>query len=227
MARGPIQAMPDLGDAKGVVTTLLMQDTVRTQHGCLRWRGPTQRVGRRRYPMFTWRGHNTSAARWAWHLMSSPLKAGQQLIRLCEEELCIAPTHHTLKVSGYKAATRPAEATSEGNTSPTAPSPLSVPSRPSPDALLERHLQYQITNHARSRAQELGFTINEVLLAAADPEQSYVSSSARYDSGGYVHQRGDLAVVVNRESKTVITVLLRRKDQWEHGKDQRNGRAVS
>lgn len=222
MARGPILAMPDLGSVHRVVTELFMADTRRTHTGCLQWLGPVTRVGERRYPFFTWQGHNTTAARWAWHLTVEPLKAGQQLLRTCDNELCVEPKHHEIKAKRERAAVRPVEepVESSGVVYPEEPAtPLSVPPARTP-GLTDRHLDFRLSHHARRRAQELGFAVNEVLLAAAEPEQSYVSAK-RYGEDTYVHQRGDLAVAVHRPDRMVLTVLLRRQDEWTHGVDVR------
>lgn len=80
---------------------------------------------------------------------------------------------------------------------------------------------WTLCSHARKRAAELGFPLIELLRAAADPEQAYEQS--RYGPGRWMHQRGDVAVAVNRQTRTVITVVLRRQDNWVHGTDRRTG----
>lgn len=79
--------------------------------------------------------------------------------------------------------------------------------------------EWTICRHARARASELGFALIDLLVAAAEPEQSYEQS--RYGPGRWMHQRGDVAVAVNRQTRTIITVVLRRPDQWSHGVHRR------
>jgi len=78
---------------------------------------------------------------------------------------------------------------------------------------------WRLTAHARARAAELGFELIELLLAAAHPELSY----AQPDRGPHQAMcvRGDVAVAVDLASLTIITVVLRRDDAWQHGKDAR------
>ena len=77
-----------------------------------------------------------------------------------------------------------------------------------------------VSSHARHRASELGFTLAEVEACVASPDQSY-PSHIRYGAHRRVYQRGDLAVVVAEDTRVVVTVLLRRVDRWEHGRDRR------
>ena len=82
------------------------------------------------------------------------------------------------------------------------------------------------STHARRRANELGFSTSDLVQCVVDPEQSYCGHPA-YGPDRRVYQRGDLAVVVHEPSRTVVTLLLRRLDRWEHGRDRRQaGRRV-
>jgi hypothetical protein len=77
---------------------------------------------------------------------------------------------------------------------------------------LRQTLGWRLTEHARSAARSRGFTVAEVLLTALDPEVTYTA----YDYGPdrEVHQRGDVAVAVDRSSKVIVTVLWRHVDEW-------------
>lgn len=78
---------------------------------------------------------------------------------------------------------------------------------------------WRLTRHARERAAELGFALIDLLEAAANPELTY----GQPDRGPHqaMHLRGDVAVGVDTGSLTIITVVLRRDDRWEHGTDRR------
>jgi hypothetical protein len=77
-----------------------------------------------------------------------------------------------------------------------------------------------LTDHALLRADELGFSMEEVLRCALRPEQTY--SSTVGPPGRRVHQRGACAVVMETSSATIVTVLLRTQDVWFHGAHTRN-----
>jgi len=83
---------------------------------------------------------------------------------------------------------------------------------------LTRTLGWRLLGHARERAAELGYSRAEVLLAAAEPEVTYIAN--RYP-GRAIHQRGDVAVVCWPADRVVCTVLLRTEQRWEHGRDVR------
>lgn len=70
------------------------------------------------------------------------------------------------------------------------------------------HLSY----HATQAAAVRGYSREEVLTTAADPEVQY--SQENYGAGRAICQRGRLAVAVHAPSKTVITVLHRLVEQW-------------
>ena len=80
---------------------------------------------------------------------------------------------------------------------------------------------WRLSHHARRRAAELGYDPDEILRAAEDPDVAY--EQTRFP-GQQLRQRGDVAVAVDPRDQVVITVLLRRRDRWAHGRD---GRAVS
>jgi len=61
-------------------------------------------------------------------------------------------------------------------------------------------------------ADQRGIAIQEVLLAAVDPEITYCQSDRGL--GRAMHQRGALAIVVHLDTSTVITVLHRDPERW-------------
>lgn len=237
MARGPITAMPAYADAtKAAIERLFDMHTRPTQTGCLQWTGPVTRVGKYTYPTFCFAGLGTTAHRWAYHLKLAPLGDGDQLLRRCPkaDPLCVEPLHFELKRRAPKLIVKPDVKPAAEPASKTwpAPRPRKNTSRPSP-ALLQpprprtthpsltgAALSWEISNHGRGRAAELGFSINEVLLTAAYPEVSYVSGPG-YPPGAMLHQRGDCAVAVLPSRRLVLTVLLRKTEQWTHGVDKR------
>lgn len=75
--------------------------------------------------------------------------------------------------------------------------------------------------HARTRAGELGFTAEDIHECARFSEQSYPSHRS-YGPNRRTYQRGPLAVVLDEDTKTVITVLLRTARTWQHGFDSRS-----
>lgn len=89
--------------------------------------------------------------------------------------------------------------------------PLPLPSRSGLD-------RFRLTRHAAARAEELGFTKRDLDACLREPEITY--TAARYP-GTRTYQRADLAVAVDEERETVITCLLRRTDDWQHGVDTR------
>ncbi|MFJ4680505.1 hypothetical protein [Kitasatospora sp. NPDC088783] len=73
----------------------------------------------------------------------------------------------------------------------------------------------RLTLHARGRAAELGFPVDEVLACASEPEVTYGGNQGNPHER--VHQRGSCAVVYNFATGSVVTVLLRTESDWEHG----------
>lgn len=231
MARGPIEPMPAMGALEGIAKSLFMAATRREFSGCLKWLGATGKVGDRRYPTWRFRGNSRNAARWAWHLFREPIdKPDVQLIRTCETELCVEPTHFRIKQKAPKLAAAPAPTTRHAEKTWTAGLRRPKPGRhvgklkavtPVRHDHVELRADWTVSLHARQRATELGFTLNDVYLAVEHPEVTYVSSD-EYGKSAFIHQRGDCAVAVLRDRKVVQTVLLRRTDEWLHGRDRRN-----
>ena len=93
-------------------------------------------------------------------------------------------------------------------------------------ARLERVAQVAVSDHARERAVELGFSLDDLLWCVARPEQSYPCAGVE-GRGRRINQRGDLAVVVDEPSHRVVTVLLRTPELWVHGRDTRGGHATA
>lgn len=77
-----------------------------------------------------------------------------------------------------------------------------------------------LTTHAEERAAELGFTVAEGLAAANDLGQTYCCGP-QYTEGQRIHQREDVALVVDPDDDVVVTVLLRTTEEWTHGVDRR------
>jgi hypothetical protein len=73
-------------------------------------------------------------------------------------------------------------------------------------------IRWTLTEHAWERVEErskiFGFTIEDVLLAAEKPERSHMDREGRSRAGEvfWVHWRGNVKAVVNRQTKTIITV---------------------
>ena len=86
---------------------------------------------------------------------------------------------------------------------------------------LTRLANVTLSEHASSRAKELGFSHDDVLRCVIRAEQTYCSPPW-YGAGRRVYQRGTVAVVVQEESRVVVTVLLRTKHEWSHGVDSRH-----
>lgn len=77
---------------------------------------------------------------------------------------------------------------------------------------------WRFSPHAVLRAQELGFSLRDLVECLAAPEVSYGTEDGR---PGRVFQRGDVSVVALPEIRYVITALLRRTEVWRHGVDRR------
>lgn len=87
-------------------------------------------------------------------------------------------------------------------------------------ARLRERADAALSWHALQRAEELGFSEDDVLQAVVGPEQTYCCSST-YGPDRVMHQRADVAVVVDVRDRKVITVLLRTGRPWVHGVDRR------
>ena len=81
---------------------------------------------------------------------------------------------------------------------------------------IEKLKGIRLTRHALSRMLELKVEPVDVLLCVARAEQSW--QQLRNQRLQSVLQRGDIAVVMEPNTKTVITILLRTEEDWEHGK---------
>lgn len=74
-----------------------------------------------------------------------------------------------------------------------------------------------LTQHSRDRVTELGFSIGEIVECLAHPEQSY-PSGPDYPGDRRLYQRGGCCIVLEQTDRTIVTILLRRIDRWEHGR---------
>jgi hypothetical protein len=77
---------------------------------------------------------------------------------------------------------------------------------------LQSTLGWRLTRHARAAAVSRGFTIAEVLIAAADPDLRYTSYV--YGEGREVRCVDDVCAVVHAPSQTVLTVLWHHSEAW-------------
>lgn len=105
---------------------------------------------------------------------------------------------------------------------PRAPSPSDMPPVRAPLPGITRYGWY-ITGHARTRAQELGFSLEDILAALRCPEITYRQTD-RGDTA-FMYLLGDIAIGAKVDpvagERVACTVLLRRDSEWEHGKDRR------
>ena len=74
--------------------------------------------------------------------------------------------------------------------------------------------EWRMTRHALERAEEFGATTADVIAIIENPEVSYTNQN--YTPMRAVSVAGDLAVVTAPESHTVVTVLRRTYEHWEH-----------
>lgn len=77
--------------------------------------------------------------------------------------------------------------------------------------------RYEMTEHAAARARELGYALEDVIGCVAKPDQSYPGGPS-HPHGRRIHQRKDLAVVLDEVGQVVVTVLPRTTSVWEHGR---------
>jgi hypothetical protein len=77
---------------------------------------------------------------------------------------------------------------------------------------LQSTLGWRLTRHARTAAGSRGFTIAEVLMAAAEPDLRYTSYS--YGEGREVRCLGTVCAVVHAPTQTVLTVLWHHREAW-------------
>lgn len=234
MARGPILSSPDLGRLRGIARDLFLENT-RVVDGHLRWRGTYNRNLDPPVPVWSFQGRTTTARKWAYELFVGPVEAGQLVFSVCNDDRCVAPGHTS---AGRKAALMPLDPdgleipekkASEKTWGTPYVKPVKADRRIRAGGndrrrslrevanMTDKFLGWRITDHARGRAEELGFTINEVLLTAGDPENVYPTPSHGEDE--WIHQRGKLSLGVIHGSRVIKTVLLRTDRQWEHGRD--------
>jgi hypothetical protein len=77
-------------------------------------------------------------------------------------------------------------------------------------------LTYTITRHCRTRMAEMNVSEEEIEALVYSPEHVY--TSPRDGRMATVHQRGNLAAVIDHQRHTVVTVLLRNNDhrvRWD------------
>lgn len=91
--------------------------------------------------------------------------------------------------------------------------------RPLPDETLLTQVRATLTPHSRGRVDELGFKVRDVVDCLTSPEQSYPGDPS-HQGDRRLFQRGGCCVVVEQSDRTIVTVLLRRADRWEHGRDR-------
>jgi len=71
---------------------------------------------------------------------------------------------------------------------------------------------WRLSRHARQAIVDRGFRLEDVRAALSDPRQTYTAFDYGFDR--WVYQRDHLSVVVVRETRVVITVLLRSWAKW-------------
>ncbi len=74
----------------------------------------------------------------------------------------------------------------------------------------------QLSYHATVRRLEHRISVDDVLLTVAAPEQTYGCPAPVYGTHRRMYQRGQVAVVVDEKTRTVVTVLPRTTAQWTH-----------
>jgi hypothetical protein len=81
--------------------------------------------------------------------------------------------------------------------------------------LQERRVKdHTLTNHAQERMAEFGLTPADLEPVLTDYEQRY-PQTGKY-AGMMMHQRGEWAMAVDPETRSIITVLRRKIERWEH-----------
>lgn len=81
---------------------------------------------------------------------------------------------------------------------------------------------WALSRHSRLRAIERGISEAQIRDVLCDPDVTYTQSN--YGPNRQVLQGGDLGVVVDWSSHTVITVLFRDQQRWRR---QQNPSAVT
>jgi hypothetical protein len=72
--------------------------------------------------------------------------------------------------------------------------------------LIPGGMKWRLTDHARERAEQRGYTVHDVLEAAARPDHTYASVR---DPELTIHERAGCRVVVDGRSCAIITVIDR------------------
>jgi len=89
------------------------------------------------------------------------------------------------------------------------PAPTGGPTASSDSSVSRR---WFLTIHCLQRASEMALSRSQIIKVLDEPEVTY-------GAGGHgdrrISQRGDLAVVWDRQKRLAITVLYRRAEQWE------------
>jgi hypothetical protein len=83
--------------------------------------------------------------------------------------------------------------------------------------------RYVLSRHALSRCEEMGLTHADIERVVLHPEVDYCATKnrgVRTSDNQRIAKRGDLSVVYDCRSHTVITVLLNRQEQWDRAKDK-------
>jgi hypothetical protein len=103
-----------------------------------------------------------------------------------------------------------------------AAAPLLPP--PTTDRLPLSALDWDVTRHARARADERGFDLLELYATVCLPEQ--VLPDGRADIN--IYYRGDCKVVANSRDKKIVTVASRNTDHGRQSISEHNeGRAAA
>lgn len=90
------------------------------------------------------------------------------------------------------------------------PIPAPTPIRPPRSKAEAIAAGWMLVPHAEQRAVERDFDVEELLLAAADPQRTHPQPHPeKYGERSRIHVRGDCAVAVDPVSKLVLTVMPR------------------
>lgn len=89
--------------------------------------------------------------------------------------------------------------------------PRQRPSSPAPTFRVEGRV---VTRHARMRMTEFQLTARDVAQIICDYENRYATINRQGEA--FVYQRGQWSVLVDETAGTVITILRRTTERWEH-----------
>ena len=71
---------------------------------------------------------------------------------------------------------------------------------------------WHLSGHAAHQARARGVSVREILEVIADPWIRHTAFNE--GTGRFVYKRGDLAVVAVPHTRTIVTVLWNKTDEW-------------